>query len=616
MRWHATGKFGLAAAGMLLGIGAGLLRAEKTSAREDTRERMTELRAEIAHHDELYFQEAAPEISDAAYDRLKRELAALEAAHPQEVKPIGVGDDRSGRFPKYRHRELMLSLDKAYTETEWRAFYTGVVARVGRKNPTLVVEPKYDGLAISLIYERGVLTHAATRGNGLEGDDVTANVRMIAGLPQQLRRQAPDGTALDVPNLVELRGEVFVDDAEFKRLNAAREAEGEEPFAQPRNLAAGTLKSLDPAVLAERRLSVVLYNWGAWVGGAAPASQQAFHALVKAWGLPGVGSYEVVANSSAAWRAIQTFGRTRPQLGFPIDGAVVKLDDVGLRARLGQSDRAPHWAIAYKFEPARAVTRVRAITIQVGRTGLLTPVAELEPVKLGRTMVARASLHNRASLARHDVRVGDYVEIEKAGEIIPAVAGVLLDRRPGGTKAYGFPERCPACQFAVESNPGEVAVRCPNYHCPAQLQRRLEHFASAAGVNIAGLGPGLIEKLVHAGRIKAPGDFYRLRTADLVVIEGIGAKKAERLTAAIARSTRAELWRVLNGLGIPRIGATNARKLAEACGSLEALAKLDKARMVEVVGAAAADSLADYLDRPENRADLETLQSLNLNPRA
>jgi len=609
-------KIARCAAAWLLLAGMGLMAAEKTVERDVAHERLTELRAEIEHHDELYFQHDAPEISDADYDRLKRELAALEQAHPQWAHSSGVGDDRSGRFPTYVHRLPMLSLDKAYTESEWRAFHTGVIARLGRKNLTFVVEPKYDGLAVSLTYERGVLTHAATRGNGLEGDEVTANVRLIAQLPQQLRRKGADGAAIDVPELVELRGEVFVDDAEFTRLNAIRQAEGEEPFAQARNLAAGTLKSLDPAVLAARRLSVVIYNWGAWVGGTAPATQQAFHAQVKAWGLPGVGHFEVVTNSAGAWRAIQNFGRTRSQLGFPTDGAVVKLDDVGLRARLGQSDHAPHWAIAYKFEPARAVTRVRAITIQVVRTGLLTPVAELDPIKLGRTTVARATLHNRALLARRDLRVGDYVEIEKAGEIIPAVAGVLLERRPAGTKPYVFPERCPVCHFPVEARPGEAAVHCPNYHCPAQLQRRLEHFASAEAVNIAGLGPALISRLVGAGRVKAPGDFYRLRAADLAGVKGIGPRTAERLVAAIEHSKRAELWRVIHGLGIPRIGAANARKLAESCGNLEGLAKLDKGRMVEIVGLAAADSLAEYLARPENRADMETLQEFNLTPRA
>ncbi len=616
MRWHETGKIKWGAAAVLLALGAGLLGAQKIAwggteqARPLQEDRVTELRAEIAHHDELYFKEAAPEISDSDYDRLKRELAALERAHPEWAGPTGMGDDRSGRFPNYVHRQPMLSLDKAYTEAEWRAFHAGVVARLGRKNLTFVVEPKYDGLAISLTYERGVLTRAATRGNGLVGDDVTDNVRTIAMLPQQLRRAAADGTPSSIPNLLELRGEVYVDDAEFARLNAARVAEGVEPFAHPRNLAAGTLKSQDRAELASRRLSIVIYSWGAWEDGAVPTTQQAFHAQVRAWGLPGVGKFEVVTSAGDGWRAIQSFGRTRTQLGFPIDGAVVKIDGVALRSHLGQSDHAPRWAIAYKFEPERIVTRVRAITIQVGRTGLLTPVAELESVKLGGTSIARATLHNREVLARRDIRVGDFVEIEKAGEIIPAIAAVLLERRPEGTRRYEFPERCPACGSAVESKPGETAVRCPNFHCPAQLRRRLEHFASAAAVGIRGLGPAMIGILVREGLVKAPSDFYRLRPADLDGVDGIGPKVAERLLDAIERSKQAELWRYIYGLGIPRIGAANARKLAQACGSLEAFAAMGKEQVVAIVGIAAADSLVEFLTRPENRAELEALQAL------
>lgn len=612
MQRHGIARGGLGVLGLALALGVGWGRADTAGRGSEDRDRLVELRAAIAHHDELYFKKAVPEIADADYDRLKRELAALERSHPEWAQPPGVGDDRSGRFPPHVHRQPMLSLDKAYTEAEWRAFHAGVVARLGRKDLAFVVEPKYDGLAISLTYERGVLTRAATRGNGLEGDDVTDNIRTIATLPRQMRRAAADGSALGIPDLVELRGEVFVDDAEFTRLNATRVAEGAEPFAHPRNLAAGTLKSLDPEEVAARRLSVVVYGWGAWEGEAMPGSQQAFHALVRAWGLPGVEKFEVVTSDADAWRAVQAFGRVRAQLGFPIDGAVVKLDDVALRSRLGQGEHAPHWAIACKYEPERTVTRVRAITIQVGRTGLLTPVAELEPVTLGRTTVARATLHNREVLARRDVRVGDYVEIEKAGEIIPAVAAVLLDRRPAGTGRYEFPERCPACGLPVESKPGEAAVRCPNAGCPAQRQRRLEHFASAAAVDIRGLGPATIGILVGAGLAKSPGDFYRLRPADLAGLEGIGPPEAERLLDAIERSKRAELWRIIYGLGIPRIGAASSRKLAAACGSLESVAKLDRDAAVRVVGTAAADALMEFLAQPENRSDLETLGSFAL----
>lgn len=598
--------------GLLLVLGVGWPAAEMAGGADEARGRMTELRALIAHHDELYFKKAAPEISDPEYDRLKRELAALEQLHPQWTQPAGVGDDRSGRFPNHVHLQPMLSLEKAYSEKDWRAFHAGVVARLGREQPVFVVEPKYDGLAISLTYERGLLTHAATRGNGLEGDDVTGNVRTIALPPQLLRRTTDDGETLGLPELVELRGEVYVDEAEFTRLNAARVAEGAEPFAHPRNLAVGTLKSLNPDEIAARRLSLVIHGWGAWEGGEVPATQQAFHAQVRAWGLPGIEKYEVVTSAGDGWRAIQTFGRTRAQLGFPVDGVVVKLDEVALRSRLGQGDQAPRWAVACKYEPERAVTRVRAITVQVGRTGLLTPVAELDPVALGRTTVARASLHNREALARRDIRVGDFVEIEKAGEIIPAVAAVLLEQRPEGTLRYEFPDRCPACDAPVESKPGEAAVRCPNFRCSAQQQRRLEHFASASAVGIRGLGPALIENLVRQGLVRTPGDLYRLRSADLAGVAGIGPHVAERLLGAIERSKRAELWRFIHGLGVPRIGAANARKLAESCGNLESFAQLEKDRIVAIVGAAAAGPLVEFLSQPENRAEVEALGAVLL----
>jgi DNA ligase (NAD+) len=606
MRRRGIGKIRWCAAGLLLALGLRLLGAEKPVGDDAARARLAELRAEIAHHDELYFRKEAPEISDAEYDGLKRQLAALEQAHPQWALISVVGDDRNGRFPTWVHREPMLGLDKVYTEAEWRTFHAGAAARLGRKDFTLVIEPKYDGLAISLTYERGVLTRAVSRGNGVEGDDVTANARMIAMLPHQLRPAVPGGASF--PELVELRGEVYIDDAEFARLNAARKAEGAVPFGHPRNLAAGTLKSLDPDFVASRRLSIVIYGWGLWKGGEVPSSQQAFHAQVRAWGLPGVGKFEVASSSAGAWREVQAFGRTRAQLGFPTDGVVIKLDDVGLRSRVGQGAAAPRWAVAYKYEPERAITRVRGITIQVGRTGLLTPVAELEPVALGRTTIARATLHNREALARQDIRVGDFVEIEKAGEVIPSIAAVLVDRRPAGTARYAFPVRCSACNAPVESKPRESAVRCPNPRCPAQRQRRLEHFASAQAVAIRGLGPATIGVLIKAGLVTTPGDFYRLQIADLQGLEGISPQAAARLLAGIERSKRAGLWRFIHGLGIPGIGSANARKLAAACGSLESLERMPRERVIEAVGPAAADAVGEFLAQPENKADLAKLR--------
>ncbi len=595
----------LSVAGLVL---VGTLCASGPASLEEDRQRSVELRAEIAHHDELYFKQAAPEISDAAYDQLKRELAALERAHPELVPArTVVGDDRSGRFPTYAHRVPMLSLDKVYTEAEWRAFHAGVAARLGRKDFPFVVEPKYDGLAISLTYEHGILVRAVTRGDGREGDDVTANVCTIQTLPENLAPRAPDGTTNPVPDLVELRGEIYFSDAEFARINAARTAAGEEPFAHPRNLAAGTLKSTAPEEVAARRLSIVLYGWGAWEGPGMPATQQELHARIRAWGLPGV--HRCVAGRSVeeGWAAIQKFGHERRALGFPIDGAVVKLDDVPVRAALGENDHAPRWAIAYKYEPEKVVGHIRAITLQVGRTGVLTPVAELDPVKLSGTTITRATLHNRALLARRDIREGDFVEIEKAGEIIPAVGAVQLDRRPAGSVPFAFPERCPACDSPVLAKPGEAAVRCTNAACPAQLQRRLEHFVSPQAVDIRGFGPAMIALLNREGLLRTPADFYRLRREDLTAIQGIGPQRAENLLAAVERSKRVEYWRFIYGLSIPEVGKANAQKLAAGCADFNELARLDPERVGKLLGAGPAAAVTEFLSAPANQALLADL---------
>lgn len=596
--------------GLILSVAA--LAADVRTSTPDVPERINHLRAELARHDDLYFRQAKPEITDAEYDRLKRELIALEAAHPElATKTRAIGDDRSGRFPVHKHRERMLSLDKAYTEAEWRTFHARLTRQLGRSDLTFVIEPKYDGLAISLTYVRGVLVRALTRGNGAEGDDVTANVRLIRTLPAELRAA---GAA--VPERVELRGEIYLTHAEFARINAAREAAGEETFAHPRNLAAGTLKSSDPAEVAERRLSVVIHGWGAWEGIAAPASQQGFHAQVRAWGLPALDGFRIAHTADEAWAAVRAFGQERSRLDFPIDGAVVKLDDTALRARVGADEHAPRWAIACKYEPERAVTRLRGITLQVGRTGVLTPVAEFDPVELGGSTVARATLHNRDEIARRDIRVGDFIEVEKAGEIIPAVTGVQLTRRPEGTQAFVFPDRCPSCDTTLTAKSGAAAVRCPNTRCPAQRQRRLEHFASAQGVDLKGIGPATIAALIAAGRLRSPADFYRLKSDELRSVSGIGEKLADRLLAEIERSKSAELWRFIHGLGIPQVGAAKAQELAVRCGGLAALARMAEAVLADEVGPSAAASVAEFMARPENQADIRAMLAAGVRPTA
>ena len=525
-------------------------------------ERIRWLRSEIARHNELYFKKAAPEISDAAYDELKRELAALEKTFPQAATVTGadnspsLGDDRSGDFPIYRHREPMLSLEKAYNEAELRAFVTKVQRILSDERGEFVVEPKFDGLAISVTYERGKFVRAVTRGNGLEGDDVTANVLTISSLPRTLPASAPE--------VVEVRGELFIDYAEFTRINAEREAAGEEPFAHPRNLAAGTIKSKDPGEVAKRRLSLVFYGLGAWQGDAqAPETQQALHALLKAWDLPGVERLAVVKRTEV-WAAVEALGRERAKLPYPTDGAVVKIDSRVAQRALGSGDDAPRWAVAYKFSPERMTTRLRAITLQVGRTGAITPVAELEPVRIGGSTVARATLHNADEIARRDLRPGDFVYVEKAGEIIPAVTGVDLNRRGKDVAKFEFPKNCPACGTALERE--ATVVRCPNARCAAQVRRRIEYFAAPEGVGIDGLGPALIERLVTAKKVAGVADLYRLTRED-----GVPARVLEE----IERSRRAELGRFVFGLGLPGVGRKAAAGLAARYGRLAALAEAE-----------------------------------------
>ncbi|MBI5382176.1 MAG: NAD-dependent DNA ligase LigA [Opitutae bacterium] len=535
------------------------------------------LRAEVARHDALYHQKAAPEISDFAYDQLKRRLRALEAAWPKLARATPavseVGDDRTGLFQTYRHRAPMLSLDKTYAEADLRAFQTRLAKQLGAAALAFVVEPKFDGLAVSVTYERGQLVRAVTRGNGVEGDDITANVLALCRLPRRLRATCDDGTPNPLPERIELRGELFVTFAEFQRLNAEREAAGETPFAHPRNLAAGAIRQRELPREATRALSVAFYGIGACEPASAlPLSQQALHAQMRAWGLPGVAQVWTARGADELWAAVQALARARPGFAFPTDGAVIKLDSFAQQREVGESDHAPRWAIAYKFAPERAETLVRGITVQVGRTGMLTPVAELAPVTLGGSTVARATLHNRAELARLDIRPGDFVSVEKAGEIIPAIVGVNRAHRPADSAPYVFPAVCPACRTPVVARAGEAAVRCPNADCPAQLRRRLEHFASKACLALEGFGPATVDALVTSGRVKTLPDLYRLQRNDLTAAGLGGEKTAERLLATIAASRRAELWRFIHGLGVPQVGATSAKALARQHGSLAALA--------------------------------------------
>ena len=638
--------------------------------------RIAALRTELARHDELYYRQARPEIGDFEYDILKRELADLEAVHPEFAAGASptkrVGDDRAEGFARVRHRQAMMTLDNTYDEGELRDFHARLVKLLGTDDLAYTVEPMIDGLAVSLTYEHGKLVRAVTRGDGEEGDDVTANVRTIRTLPESLKetgnrrpetgKAGPEtgnrkpetgelplfaeategvrelaGLRADAaapstvhrppntgsPDLIEIRGEVFLRIEEFQRINREQEEAGLEPYANPRNLAAGTLKLLDPVEVAKRRLEIVLYGLGACEPAEPAGSQSDYLAQLAAWGLPVVEKSWAVRGIDAVWAAIRELDERRRGFAYATDGAVVKLDRLDQQQRAGfrgegQSARklSPRWACAYKFAPDRAETRVNAITIQVGRTGALTPVAELEPVLLAGTTVKRATLHNAEEIARKDVRPGDAVLIEKAGEIIPAVVQVLVEKRPAGLAPYVFPTSCPICGTAATRAEGEVVWRCPNADCPEKVRRRLEHFASKGCLDIDGLGEEVVGLLIERGLVKTIPDIFRLKLEDLLPLKKSGEVWAGNLIAAIAARKHADLWRVLNGLGIPQVGAAASKDLAQRFRSLDAIAAASEADLLNVggFGERTVGLLRAWFAQPANQTLLAELRAVGLEP--
>ncbi len=562
-------------------------------------ERHRSLRDELARHDALYFREGEPEISDAAYDALKREHAALVARYPSlaaATSDRGPGDDRTGLFPTRRHLVPMVSLRKASTEAEVRVFTVGLREATGGEPPPCIVEPKYDGLALSLVYDGGRLVRAVTRGNGLEGDEVTANACGQAGVALALRGTPPTGR-------IELRAEVFATFAQFEQANRDRERRGEPPFAHPRAFAVGTLRRV-PDVLPEGpTLSFVVHGWGAWEDEAsAPASADDFAAKLQVWGLPVAVRLGIAHDDASLWTLLSDLESGRAQWPMPTDGVVIKVDAVALRNRLGDAAEGPRWALAFKYPPERVVTRVRAITWQVGRSGVITPVAELEPVRIGGVSIARATLHSPAHIARLGLCVGDEVEVERAGEVIPHILGVRTTLRPAGAEPATPPQACPSCATALLHEAGSGQVVCPRRTCPAQLVRRIEHYVSPAAVDIPGFGPVLLETLVARGGVESPADLYRL-SADRLRDAGAGASAAN-LLAKVEASRGVELWRVIHGLGIPRVGATSSRAVARVVPNLATLLRrLEQADFGDLDGLAPAvrTALADFGRDEENR---------------
>ncbi len=577
---------------------------------EEAKRRIQILRTEIVEHDRRYYLEAAPSISDEGYDHLYRELRDLEEEFPEFVTPESptqrVGGVPLESFQPVTHRTPMLSLDNTYSEVEVADFFRRLERLLPGETIDAVIEPKVDGVAISILYRRGLLEYAATRGNGVVGDDVTANLRTVRSVPLRLHGS--------VPEEVEARGEVFLSKKVFAALNAEREQAGEQLFANPRNTAAGSLKQLDPTLVAKRKLSAIFYGFGLLTGDEVSTHQQALERL-KMWGLPTHGEIWTAQSVDAVIKAIRTLGQRRHDFPFEMDGAVVKVDRYDLRERLGYTSKAPRWAMAYKYQAERAETRVVSIEVQVGRSGKLTPVANLEPVFVSGTTVARATLHNGDEIRRKDVREGDIVLVEKSGEIIPAVVEVLKERRTGQERPFEMPLRCPSCGEPVTRAAGQVDVRCTNVECPEQVKRRLEHFAHKGALDIEGLGEMMVEQLVGKGLVKRVDHIYELDETKLSQLDRMGKKSISNLLNGIETSKKQPLWRLIFGLGILHVGSTAAREIAHHFGTLEALqgATLEELTRVPNTGDVVGMSIRDWFQNPDNMALIEALKQHGLN---
>jgi DNA ligase (NAD+) len=596
--------------------------------------RHADLSTRVARANELYYDQDAPELSDAEYDALFRQLVALETAHPQLVTPDSptqrVGGAPSGTFDEVRHRRPMLSLANAFSHDELRAFDTRVRRTLGlapapepAPDLTYVAELKIDGLAVSLRYERGRFVQGATRGDGTTGEDVTANLRTIGVIPARLAEAATlDG-----------RGEVFMPRAEFARINAEREEAGLPVYANPRNSGAGSLRQKDPEVTARRLLSAWLYQLieDAPAEGAAVDSQSAALDRLANLGLPVNPNHEVGLGIEAVIAFTETWREKRHDLSYETDGVVVKVDRFDQQERLGIVSRAPRWAIAYKFPPEQVETVVDDIAVYVGRTGTLTPVAHLRPAKVAGSTVARATLHNLDEVRRKDIRIGDWVILQKAGDVIPEVVRPLVERRTGAEREFEMPAACPVCGTAVVRDEGAVRHYCPNLACPARVAQEYGHFVGRGGMDIEGAGWAVMTQLLQRGLVKRRGDFYRLTVEDLESLERFARKSAENLARAIDRSRRRPLARVINGLGIPQVGETTAVDLARWIAAavppdkdwlrriadhLRTVARETPERFEEVegVGPTVAASVARYFSDDATAAILDDLADAGIEP--
>jgi len=586
--------------------------AMATQAPTSARERAKQLRAEIERHNTAYYVLDAPLIPDAEFDRLFAQLQALEAQYPElataDSPTLRVGGAPRSDLPSVRHAVPMLSLNNGLSEADAVGFDARVrelLAKAGQPTPVVAYacELKFDGLAVNLRYLNGVLNLAATRGDGMVGEDVTPNVRTIHSIPLRLK----DSRAA----VIEVRGEVLMYKRDLERLNRAQRDSGEKEFANPRNAAAGGLRQLDARVTARRRLHFFAYGIGELVGAPEPESQSALLDWLQALGVPVSEERATVEGIDGLLAFYRRAGERRANLPYDIDGVVYKVDSIKAQRALGFVSRAPRFALAHKFPPQEALTQVLDIEVQVGRTGALTPVARLAPVTVGGVTVTSATLHNEQEVARRDVRVGDTVVVRRAGDVIPEVVSVILERRPPGTHPFRMPTRCPVCGSAVERLEQEAIARCTGgLVCAAQRKQALLHFASRRALDIEGLGERLVDQLVDSGRVRTPADLFHLDQAALMALDRMGEKSAANLLHAIEKSRNTSLDRFIYALGIRHVGESTAQALAAHFGSLDALLAADEARLLEVpdVGPVVAQSIRRFLDEPHNRQVIAALR--------
>lgn len=575
------------------------------------RQRIEELRAEIERHNRLYYIDTAPEITDREYDQLLQALEKLENEFPEFQSPTSptqrVGGAPLDHFESVRHAVPMMSLSNTYSKEELVEFDRRIRKLIPEEIFSYILEPKIDGVAISLRYENGELVQALTRGDGTTGDDVTTNIRTIHSIPLRLADMMP-------PAVLEIRGEIYMDTAGFAKLNERRQEAGLEPFANPRNACAGSLKLLDPREVARRPLDAIFYATGELDGMTFDTHEKMLQTL-RNYGLRITPNYWLRSSMEEILDQLDELESMRHAFPFEMDGGVIKVNERRLYEPLGYTAKSPRWAVAYKYEPEQAETTLHDISIQVGRTGVLTPVAELEPVQLAGTTVKRATLHNEDEIRRKDIKTGDRVIVEKAGEIIPAVVRVVTEKRTGNEQAFTMPTACPVCGADVEKREGEVALRCINLQCPAQVKNWLAHFASRGAMDINGLGESLVEQLVDSGLVKNPAELYSLSKGEVLGLERMGEKSADKLIQGIEESKQRPFERVLFGLGIRHVGKGAAILLANAFRNIEALMAADPERLESIrdIGPIVGRSVVDYFQSPDTCAVIERLRKAGVN---